>query len=222
MNRLYKLHSCDDTAIKKEIATLAEMATPTPAPDQEFPSLLLLPQNIHCVRPSIILTGPENDYPTMDLKTLNEFTCGRKLQNFDILRIAPAGMVNRKQHPQGGKCKKCDRAAAASRKFAACMEIKVVTKGTKAGPTEEGLVEETTTNEAAVTSQDKEKYTGGTSKYGGSEGSQQVETWLEQVMGALAIAEEVPPRCERDECVTRNEAVAFLRAKFLKIENGDI
>jgi hypothetical protein len=242
VRRLHQLHNSDEVAIKNDIAALAEMNTPALIPDRELPSLMLLPRKYPWIRPSITLTGPENDYPTMDLDTFNELVRGRRVRDLGILRIAPAHKAKLKKHPKGDKCQMCINAAVASAYFAEGMKKEVVSHGqwymrlncTKAMMASESLAEGPTIKDA-VEPRDKDKYTGSTSRYRGSEGSWDIEAWMDKVIAELAIAEKASPRCKAYQCTAgkvprrcrrikvqlgRNET-SLLKAKHLEGQNVD-
>jgi hypothetical protein len=241
VKRLYQLHNSDEVAIKKDIAVLAEMTTPAPVPDRELPSLMLLPRKYPWIRPNITLTGPELDYPTMDFDTFNELVRGRRVRDLGILRIAPAHKAKSKKHQKRDKYQMCINAAIANAYFAEGMK-EVATPEQwymrlnciKALPASESLAEGPTIK-VVEEARDKEKYTSSTSRYSGSEGSQDIEAWMDQVLADLAIAERVPsrrkadecpagkvlPRCKRIRVQLGSNETALLKAKHLEGQNVD-
>jgi hypothetical protein len=74
-------------------------------------------------RSSITLTGPANDYLTMDANTFNVLGNGLGMASSSGLRIvAPYAACSPHECERGPECKKCLQAASASASFAEAME----------------------------------------------------------------------------------------------------
>jgi hypothetical protein len=197
---LNELHNFNEVAINKDIASPSTMNTRAVVPDHEILTLNLLPFELPWTKPAITLTGPANDYPTMDLDTFHVLAHGRTLHDSSVLRIGPASK-GKKKHKKGDKCDKCDQAALATAHFAQGITNKVILRdepNIKPKTYEEALADYvcgaygTKQEKIVVKSRDKQKFTGSKSRYKGRKASRNIESWLEDVMANLGLAEKAP------------------------------
>jgi hypothetical protein len=108
--------------IRDDLEHLYKFYARTATSDDEMCTLTLLSSSFRN-RPSITLTGPANDYLTMDAGTFNVLGNGHGMASSSGLRIiAPYAARSPHECEWGSECKNCLQAASASASFAEAME----------------------------------------------------------------------------------------------------
>jgi hypothetical protein len=108
--------------IRNDLEHFYKFFARTATSEDEMCTLTLLSSAFR-TRPSITLTGPANDYPTMDANTFNVLGNGHRMASSSGLRIiAPYAACSPRECEWGPECKKCLQAASASASFAEAME----------------------------------------------------------------------------------------------------
>jgi hypothetical protein len=97
-----------------------KMTTRTATPDLETYTATILHESVCEGTPSITLTGPTNDKPTMDPNTLEVLEPEHEVLVSSRIRITRTRLAQKK-HERGPECAKCVEAAKANAKFAMGM-----------------------------------------------------------------------------------------------------
>lgn len=156
-------------------------------PGVRIPTLAILSPEFPWPRPSITLTGPTNDFPTMDIDTFKEY--GRGLEGSSNLRISSRRTGKRRRHCVRPGCKQCDEATLANARFTEGMNMHGAEGNERKGGKGTSVDARGTEIRERYQVVMKDQHHDGrrNPRHGGSKGVKNAEIWLKKAMADLRL-----------------------------------